>query len=168
MQTNEKLEQKVKDLEADLEKRQDTHFEALKEQQSKLDEVQKERDALEQEMKDLKKGGTDPVQLQSIIKQKAAEYESLEFQKQELEDQVDDLQKQLVQVKEKAGIKDEAGNSEVKKPLGQGDNIEDKIIQAQSGLLARLEKQKTKVKDLESRLEETEQDLVLSQEKLLE
>lgn len=109
-----------------------------------------------QKLEEFKDSGNDPTQLKAIIQQKTEKYDFLEFQKQELEDQVDDLQKQIVQVKEKAGIKDEDGNLGSKTSPGKVDNIEDKIIQAQSGLLARLEKQKTKVRDLESRLEETE------------
>ena len=63
-----------------------------------------------------------------MISQKNEEYESLEFQKQELEDQVDELQKELEQAKEKIGVTEVASNLQAKKSLGQGNNIEDKII----------------------------------------
>ena len=44
--------------------------------------------------------------------------------------------------------------------------IEDKIINAQSGLLNRLEKQKTRVKDLEKKLEKKDEELIESHRNL--
>ena len=60
MQNNEKLETKIKDLEKEIKDKEDANEKDKQEQQVKIDDLQKERDSLEQKIEEFKIGGKDP------------------------------------------------------------------------------------------------------------
>ena len=60
MQNNEKLETKIKDLEKEIKDKEDANERDKQEQQVKIDDLQKERDSLEQKIEEFKIGGKDP------------------------------------------------------------------------------------------------------------